>query len=451
MKKYCKDVDISDRSLISKAAYDCLQDKYSRNDTMRLFSDISGLRCNQVHCIYYRYGKRALHWIVEAIIDVIRKEIINRELVLPPIFYREKQDPSSFKLRRIGIQNVKQQIYDYIAVEAIRPFLKRIGTYQAASIPGRGQIYGIRAIKRWLKNKRLSYIGKADIKKCYESIDRERLMRFLELHIKNDAILWLIRTLIYTFEKGLSIGSYLSQFLCNLYLSQLYHFIAEKTSKIRKHKRPNKEGKMQSTVRCVYKQLFYMDDLIILGKSAKDIHKAMKMIIKYAKEKLGLTIKENWVVLKHNVCVRRNDTKFVDMMGFRVYRWRVTIRRKVFKRVRRIYMRTWKRIKTHKHIPVSSAKRVISYFGQIKEMDSRRFNKKYNVYIILKKSKEVLKNYAKRVFHRTAGTCILSGRQKKRDSKRVHMFKRKTRNSSVSNNSNRRRAISNRTICAVGV
>lgn len=398
MKKYCKDVDISDRSLISKAAYDCLQDKYSRNDTMRLFSDISGLRCNQVHCIYYRYGKRALHWIVEAIIDVIRKEIINRELVLPPIFYREKQDPSSFKLRRIGIQNVKQQIYDYIAVEAIRPFLKRIGTYQAASIPRRGQIYGIRAIKRWLKNKRLSYIGKADIKKCYESIDRERLMRFLELHIKNDAILWLIRTLIYTFEKGLSIGSYLSQFLCNLYLSQLYHFIAEKTSKVRKHKRPNKDGKMQSTVRRVYKQLFYMDDLIILGKSSKDIHKAMKLIIKYAKEKLGLTIKENWVILKNNVCVRRNDTKFVDMMGFRVYRWRVTIRRNVFKRIRRIYMRVGKRIKIHKHIPVSSAKRVISYFGQIKEMNSRYFNKKYNVHIILKKSKEVLKRLCKKGF-----------------------------------------------------
>ena len=451
MKKYCKDVDISDRSLISRAAYKCLQDKYNRNDTMLLFSQISGLKRNQVHCIYYRYGKNALYWIVEAIIDIVRNEIINRELVLPPIFYREKKDPSSFKLRRIGIQNIKQQIYDYIAVEAIQPFLKRIGTYQAASIPGRGQIYGIRAIKRWLKNKRLSYVGKADIKKCYESIDRERLMRFLELHIKNEAILWLIRTLIYTFEKGLSIGSYLSQFLCNLFLSQLYHFIAEKTSKIRKHKRPNKEGKMQSTVRRVYKQLFYMDDLIILGKSAKDIHKAMKMIIKYAKEKLGLTIKENWVVLKNNVCVRRNDTKFVDMMGFRVYRWRVTIRRNVFKRIRRIYMRVGKRIKIHKHIPVSSAKRVISYFGQIKEMNSRYFNKKYNVHIILKKSKEVLKNYAKRVFHRTTETCILSGRQKKRDSKCVHLLKRKTRNSSVSNNSNRRRTVSNRTICAVGV
>ena len=72
-----------------------------------------------MHCIYYRYGKRALHWIVEAIIDVIRKEIINRELVLPPIFYREKQDPSSFKLRRIGIQNVKQQIYTTLQLKLL--------------------------------------------------------------------------------------------------------------------------------------------------------------------------------------------------------------------------------------------------------------------------------------------------------------------------------------------
>ena len=43
-------------------------------------------------------------------------------------------------------------------------------------------------------------------------------MRFLKKHINK---------LISTFESGLSIGSYLSQFLCNLYMSQLYHEISE--------------------------------------------------------------------------------------------------------------------------------------------------------------------------------------------------------------------------------
>ena len=36
-------------------------------------------------------------------------------------------------------------------------------------------------------------------------------------------LLWLIQKLIETFDEGgLSIGSYLSQFLCNLYLSQFF-------------------------------------------------------------------------------------------------------------------------------------------------------------------------------------------------------------------------------------
>jgi len=429
MKRYCKDIDITDRTLIENATYDCLADKYSRNDTMRFFSEVSGLTINQVHCIYYRYGKRALYWIVEAIVDIVRNEIINKELHFPAIFYKMKVDPSSFKIRRIGIQNVKQQIYDYIAVEAIKPLLKRVGRYQCASVKGRGQIYGIRAIKRWLKDRRLSYVGKADIRKCFESISHQHLMDFLRSHIKNDMILWLIETLINTFEHGLSIGSYLSQHLCNLYLSQLYHFIAQKTFKIRKHKRSTKDGKTFSMVRRVYKQLFYMDDLLIIGRSSKDVHKAMQLIMKFAKDKMGLDIKESWVVSKQDVCIKSNDRQFVDMMGFRVYRWRITIRRKVFKRIRRIYMRVRKRIKTHKRIPLSNAKRVLSYYGQIKEMNSRRFNKKYGVHIILKKSKEVLRDYAKRHFHRATEVCVFSSRQKKRNNNRFYLSKRKRRNS----------------------
>ena len=43
IKKYCKTIDITDRTLISKATYKCLSNKYKRNDTLNLFSDISGL------------------------------------------------------------------------------------------------------------------------------------------------------------------------------------------------------------------------------------------------------------------------------------------------------------------------------------------------------------------------------------------------------------------------
>lgn len=38
-----------------------------------------------------------------------------------------------------------------------------------------------------------------------------------------------------------------------------------------------------------------MDDIFVAGSSAKDMHKAVKLLIKNAKD-LGLTIKENWFV-----------------------------------------------------------------------------------------------------------------------------------------------------------
>ena len=55
-------------------------------------------------------GKRALKGIVETVIDGIRQELIDRKLVMKPIWYSRKVDSSSGKVRDIGIQDIKQQI-----------------------------------------------------------------------------------------------------------------------------------------------------------------------------------------------------------------------------------------------------------------------------------------------------------------------------------------------------
>lgn len=282
MKRYCKAIDITDRGLISTAVYKCLNKKYKRNDTLRLLGTYTILDVNQIYCILRRYGKKALWFLTEAVIDDIQKEIINWDIKFPPVWYREKIDASSGKIRRIGIQNIKQQIYDYVAVEALQPILKRIGEHQYASIKGRGTLKGARAIRRWLRNRKLIYVAQSDVKKCYESIDREKLMCFLEHYIKNDLLLKLIRKLIYSFEKGLSIGSYLSQFLCNLYMSILYHEVSENMYRIRKHRNGIKER-----INLVKKKVFYMDDTLLAGTNKKDIKKAMKLFIRKAKELRG--------------------------------------------------------------------------------------------------------------------------------------------------------------------
>lgn len=180
MKKYCKNIDITDRDLISKATYKCLNGKYRRNDVLELFSSISGLTKNQIYYINKRFGKRTLFSIVELLIDIIRNELLNKEISFPPIWHKDKRDPSSGKLRHIGIQNVKQQIYDYVVIEGLKPFFCRIGVHQYASIKGRGQLAGTRKISRWMRNKSLKYFAKLDIKKCYPSIQQSKIMEFLK-------------------------------------------------------------------------------------------------------------------------------------------------------------------------------------------------------------------------------------------------------------------------------
>ena len=84
--------------------------------------------------------------------------------------------------------NKKQQIYDYIAIEGLKPLFSYIGVHQYASIKERGCIKGVKTIKRWLRNKSLKYFAKLDIKKCYPSIQHDKLIAFLEKHIKNDML-----------------------------------------------------------------------------------------------------------------------------------------------------------------------------------------------------------------------------------------------------------------------
>ena len=210
MKRLCKDVDITDRGLISRAVYACLNKKYKRNDVVKYLSQVSGVKQEYILCIYYRYGKSAMYPFTEVVISEIQSEIKSGNISFPEIWYREKIDGSSGKVRRIGIQNIKQQLYDYIAVEGIKPVLKCIGEYQYASIEGRGTTKGKEVIAHWIRNKNMRYFVKLDVRKCFESIDQNKLMNYLRVKVKNEPLLDLIKLLLRSFERGLSIGSYLS-------------------------------------------------------------------------------------------------------------------------------------------------------------------------------------------------------------------------------------------------
>lgn len=388
MKTYCKKVDITDRKLIQRAVYKCLKKKYKRNDVHRMFAEYTGLPADFIRRVLNEFGIKGLKPLVEMVIDGVREEIIQNNIKFKPIWYKNKIDASSQKVRRIGIQNIKQQIYDYIAVEAMGDILKRIGEYKCAALKGRGQSYGIKAIKRWMRNKNIRYTGQCDIKKCYPSIDRNKLLEFLEKRIKNKPLLGLIRRLVMTFDTGLSIGSYLSQYLCNLFLSQVYHAVAERMYRVRKKRNGTKKR-----INLVKHQLFFMDDMLILGTNASDIHKAMDMIMQKAKE-MGLEIKDSWSVFT-TVSKSKDDGHFIDIMGVRIYRQHTTIRRRVFLRVRRAYKNALALIKQSKNVPLWLARKCMSYKGILDNTESHNIKKKYNTSKIIHICKGVISRESK--------------------------------------------------------
>lgn len=380
MKRLCKDVDITDRGLISKAVYACLNKKYKRNDVVKYLSQVSSIKQEYIRCIYYRYGKSAMYPFTEIAISEIQAEIIGGNMSFPQIWYKEKIDGSSGKVRRIGIQNIKQQLYDYIAVEALKPVLKRIGEYQYASIKGRGTTKGKEVISRWIRNRDMRYFVKLDVRKCFESIDHGKMMEFLRRRVKNEPLLHLIETMLGSFERGLSIGSYLSQYLCNLYMSILYHEIKENMCRTRKGKRGNKR------VNLVRHCLIYMDDILLIGPRKRDLEKAAKLTVRKASE-MGLEIKPNYQV-------GQIDGNCIDMLGFKIYRTHTEIRGRTFLRVRRSFRRARKRLTE------GVARKCLSYYGYLKHTNSRRFQRKWKVRRTIKKCKGVMRNESK--IYRTA-------------------------------------------------
>ena len=375
MKRLCKDVDITDRGLISKAVYACLSKKYKRNDVVKYLSQVSGIKQEYIRCIYYRYGKKAMYPFTEIVISKIQNEIKSGNISFPEIWYREKVDGSSGKIRRIGIQNIKQQLYDYIAVEGLKPVLKRIGEYQYASIEGRGTVKGKEVISHWIRNRNMRYFVKLDVRKCFESIDQNKMMEYLRRLVKNEPLLDLIELLLRSFERGLSIGSYLSQYLCNLYMSILYHEIMENMYRVRRGKRGEKRDNL------VRHCLIYMDDILLIGSRKRNLEKAVNLTVQKASE-MGLQIKPNYQV-------KQIEGNNIDMLGYKIYRTHIEIRGRTYLRVRRAFRRA------RKCLTEAVAKKCLSYNGYLKHADSRRMQRKLKTAEILQRCKELMKNESK--------------------------------------------------------
>lgn len=348
MKTYCRSVDPSDVSIISGFVYEALRSKLKRKDYSDFVARYCVLSGKEIR-LRARMGMglyKEMEDAVRLISEDISQRIRQRDLRLDPIRYETRTDGLSQKTRVIGIESVMQQLMEHVAVGCMGElWAAKYEHHQYASIQGKGQLAGARAIQKWTKKGKTKNFVKLDVRKCFASISRRTVMRWLQRDIgKNKLLLWFVDALLWMHGDGLVIGSLLSQFICNYFMSYAYRYVMG-LHKVRRGK----------TVRLCSCALFYMDDILLAGKDRRNLLMATRRLIIFLEENFGLQIKPDWNIRRHKDCN-------IDMMGYVITaKGRIKIRPRVFLRARRAFVRSAKgddRLKTQR--------RVSAYYGFFK-------------------------------------------------------------------------------------
>lgn len=406
MKKKCKHIDITDWQTVLPWVKGCILRHKKRYDFKSLLLRY-GCSESDYHTAITTFDYSVFDDTIKRISIDACNHIKSRNLELPPVRIQEKMDKTTGKIRDIGKESAMQQIYDHIAVYSCQDiFNSRMVDQQMSSIKGRGQIAGIKLIKKYItadnramayaKRHNLRYTSKCkyavklDIEKCYASADVDIFMRVFEHDCGNQDIIWLWRTLLESHRvdgnTGFMIGALPSQWACQVLIS----FIYRKAMTLKYEKRKKQRKKISHMV-------LFMDDMLLFGSNRKQLLSAVRELTRYTKEEIGLTIKPNFMIHKL-------DDVGIDMMGFVIYRnGKVEMRERNFIKSRRLMLRF---LRTGKLV-YSQAQRLNSYKGFYKYSDSRKISKVLSVWKIFNLCSLVISKHDKENNH--AKNLLLRG------------------------------------------
>ena len=190
----------------------------------------------------------------------------------------------------------------------------------AASIKGRGGLYLHKRLTKAMKeNPDLRWFYKCDIKKFYQSIDQDVMMKIVRNTFKDNRLISILEQCVKALDKGISIGLRSSQSLANLLLSvHVDHIIKD---------------------RMEWPYFWrYCDDIVIGGESAYELTPVIEAIHE-AVEAIGLTIKQTEQVFSI-------DKRPLDFLGYRIFgNGKTEIRKHIKKRFAKRWnrVRSWKR------------------------------------------------------------------------------------------------------------
>lgn len=188
-----------------------------------------------------------------------------------PYFSFKIHDP---KERVIKVAPLADRIAHHAICHVCEPFFERFQIYDSyACRKGKGQLAALHRAVHF--SSKYGWYLKLDVRKYFDSISHEILVRQLERLFKDPILLKLFRDLVDSYTsipgRGIPIGSLTSQFLANHYLSSLDHFIKETL--------------------CVRGYVRYMDDMVLWFSDSEELKRACTQVDTFLREKLYLEMK----------------------------------------------------------------------------------------------------------------------------------------------------------------
>lgn len=320
--------------------------------------------------------------------------------------------PAHGKRRDIDCPTLDDHIIHWMLILTIkRPLTRGMYRHSYGSIPGRGIDGARRTAERWVRHHSdCRYFVKLDIRKFYPSIDHELLKAKFRRVIKDDRILGVIDQVIESTPNGIPIGTYTSQWFANFFLQDLDHFVKQDLHKIRRGKR----------VPLVTRYLRYMDDMLLFGTGKRDMEKAVRSIIHFCREELGLEIKPTWEIRRVAASERKPDGRRmsvkgfspVDIVGYRFYSKHTEVRGSIYLHTQRLAAKIAKTLRDKGTIMPMHAQALVSLAGWFQHADSVKYLRALNQTVNIKFARMVISYAAKNgIFGNAARVfCVQRGR-----------------------------------------
>lgn len=266
------------------------------------------------------------------------------------------------------------RIIQWAIMLQIEPIFEQVMTdFTCASLPKRGIHRASKLVDKYLNlyPEDTKYCLKFDIKKFYPSVNRIKLKQLLRKKFKDKDLLIELDKIIDSMEKcdisklnispeekllysqkdkGIPVGSYLSQYLANYYLSYFDHWLKE-------------------YLHCKF-VVRYMDDIVIFSNSKKELWNWFFQIQEYLKNELDLEVKKNYQIFPTNI-------RGVDFVGYRHFKGYKLLRKSTLKTCKNITIQMKKYNRLKRLPPEKLWCAWVSSLGWISWCDGKKFYYKY--------------------------------------------------------------------------